>query len=66
MFGSLKVWNDLLAHGLVDELHVTIGNASIGGGVPGYSVASGRLELLEARQLEGSQNVLLRYGVPTA
>lgn len=66
MFGSLKVWNDLLAHGLVDELHVTIGNASIGSGVRGYSVDSGRLELLEARQLEGSQNVLLRYAVPTA
>ena len=65
-FGSLKVWNDLLAHGLVDELHVMIGNAAIGEGVPGYSVASERLELLEARQLEGSQNVLLRYAAPTA
>lgn len=66
MFGSMPVWNDLLAHGLVDELHVMVGNAAIGGGTPGFSVTSGRLELLEARQLDGSQNVLLRYAVPTS
>lgn len=66
MFGSGTLWNDLLAHGLVDELHLMVGNASIGGGVPAFSAGSERLELLEVRQLDGSQNVLLRYAVPTA
>jgi dihydrofolate reductase len=65
MFGSVPVWNDLLAHGLVDELHLMVGNAAIGGGVPAFSAGSERLQLQEIRQLEGSQNVLLRYAVPS-
>lgn len=65
MFGSVTLWNDLLAHGLVDELHLMIGNASIGEGVPAFTASSDRLALVEVRQLEGSQNVLLRYAVPT-
>ena len=66
MFGSVTLWNDLFAHGLVDELHLMVGNAPIGGGLPAFSAGSERLELLEVRQLDGSQNVLLRYAVPTA
>lgn len=66
MFGSVTLWNDLLAHGLVDELHLMVGNASIGDGVAAFSAGSERLDLLEVRQLEGSPNVLLRYAAPTA
>jgi dihydrofolate reductase len=66
VFGSATMWNDLFAHGLVDELHLMVGNAPIGGGLPAFSAGSDlRLTLQEARQLEGSQNVLLRYAVPT-
>jgi dihydrofolate reductase len=66
MFGSVTLWNDLFAHGLVDELHLMVGNEPIGGGLPAFSAGSERLELLDVRQLDGSQNVLLRYAVPTA
>ena len=62
VFGSATLWNDLFAQGLVDELHLMVGNAPIGGGLPAFSAGSEvRLTLQEARQLEGSQNVLLRY-----
>jgi dihydrofolate reductase len=63
-FGSMTLWNDLLAAGLVDELHLMVGNGVLGDGVPAFS--SGvpeRLRLLETRQLEGSDNVLLVYAV---
>ena len=67
VFGSPTMWNDLFAHGLVDELHLMVGNAPIGGGLPAFSAGSDvRLTLQEARQLEGSQNVLLRYAVPAS
>jgi dihydrofolate reductase len=66
MFGSVTLWNDLLAHGLVDELHLMVGNASIGDGLPAFTAGSERLGLVEVRQLDDSQNVLLRYAVPTS
>jgi dihydrofolate reductase len=66
MFGSVTLWNHLLGHGLVDELHVMVGNAAIGAGLPAFSARTSRLSLLETRRLEGSPNVLLRYAVPTA
>ena len=70
MFGSPVVWNDLLAAGLVDELHFQVGAAAIGGGgVPAFQQAfgghafDGTLTLTELRQLDGSNNVLLKYAV---
>ena len=65
--GSRTLWNDLLAHDLVDEIHLLIGNLVLGQGVPvfaGKTYAS--LRLLETRRWEESDNVLLRYEVPHA
>lgn len=63
-FGSTTMWNDLLAAGLVDELHLMVGNAALGAGEPAFMAASpAALTLAEVRQLEGSDNVLLRYVV---
>jgi dihydrofolate reductase len=62
VFGSRTLWNDLLAHGLVDELHFMIGNAVIGGGTPifdGQPEVS--LRLIDTRTSDGSGNVLVRY-----
>ena len=64
VFGSMTLWHDLLGHGLVDELHVLVGPGVVGSGVatfPGTVDAS--LTLLDARQVEDSQLVALRYAV---
>ena len=62
--GSRTLWNDLLAHDLIDEIHLMIGNLLLGEGVP---VFVGRpdvtLRLIEIRRWEGSDNALLRYEV---
>ena len=63
--GSRTLWNDLLAHDLVDEIHLLIGNLVLGQGV---SVFVGNtptsLRLIDTRRWEDSDNVLLRYEVP--
>src|SRR5918999_1119683 len=57
-FGSMTTYNDLLAAGLVDELHVMVGNGLLGDGLPAFTVAlPERLRLRETRRLEGSDNV---------
>lgn len=64
MTGSRTLWNDLLAHDLVDELHLLIGNLVLGEGVPvfvGQTPAS--LRLIDVRRWPDSDNVLLRYAV---
>lgn len=61
MFGSIPLWNDLLAAGLVDELHLMVGNAAVGGGTPAFHGATDRLRLLGARRLPDSDNMLLTY-----
>jgi dihydrofolate reductase len=61
-FGSRTLWNALLRRGLVDELHLMIGAAFLGGGTPVFEGPSPvPLRLLESRTLEGSGLVLARY-----
>ena len=62
VFGSATMWNELLQAGLVDELHVMVGPALLGSGTPAY-VAPKRmpLQLIDARVLDDSQLVLVRY-----
>jgi dihydrofolate reductase len=61
MFGSHVLWNDLLLAGLVDELHLMIGSAFLGDGVPVFSGPRTVLRLMDVRQLDDSQLILGRY-----
>ena len=62
VFGSRTLWNDLLAAGLVDELHVMLAPVVLGGGTPAFATAQpAPLRLLDTRRFEGSSNLLLRY-----
>src|SRR5919106_7874 len=61
MFGSHVLWNDLLTAGLVDELHLMIGSAFLGDGVPVFAGPRTDLRLLETRRLDDSQLILARY-----
>ncbi len=64
VFGSHILWNDLLAAGLVDELHLLIGPAVLGDGTPAFEIPSPvSLDLLESRTLDDSQLVLVRYRI---
>lgn len=62
MFGSRTLWNDLLAAGLVDELHLMVGAAVLGGGILAFGPVP-LLTLVDTRRRDGSDNVLLRYAV---
>jgi hypothetical protein len=59
--GSHVLWNDLLATGLVDELHFMIG---AGEGVRAFETRPpGSLRLLDTRTFDGSSLLLARYAV---
>ena len=61
-FGSRTLWNDLLAHDLVDELHLILGAAVLGAGTPIFGAKPpGRLRLAEVRRFDGSDNLVVRY-----
>jgi hypothetical protein len=45
----------------VDELHLMIGSAFMGGGVPMFEGPRTGLRLLDARVLDRSQLILARY-----
>lgn len=61
VFGSIRTWNPLLVAGLVDELHVMVGPALLGAGVPLLDGPRVPLRLLETRRLPDSSLVLHRY-----
>lgn len=62
--GSRTLWNDLLAHDLVDEIHLMIGNVVLGEGVPVFEgKPPAPLRLVEVRSWKDSDNILVRYEV---
>jgi dihydrofolate reductase len=66
VFGSHILWNDLLAHGLVDELHFMIGSVVLGDGTPAFERKPPvNLRLIDTQCWHGQENVLVRYEVHT-
>jgi dihydrofolate reductase len=64
IFGSRTLWNDLLAHGLVDELHLMIGAGVLGEGTPAFEGQPPvSLRLVETRTWDNSSLLLGRYAV---
>lgn len=65
VFGSHVLWNDLLEHGLVDELVLMFGPGVVGaGGIPAFeSTGPARFRLLDVHRWDGSDLVRLRYAV---
>jgi dihydrofolate reductase len=62
VFGSRTLWNSLLAAGIVDELHLMMGNVVVAGGEAAFTEAVPHpLTLLGERRFAGSQNILLQY-----
>jgi dihydrofolate reductase len=65
VFGSRVLWNDLLVHSLVDELHFMIGNVVLGNGTPifnepiAYNDPNLSLQLIDLRKFKGSENLLI-------
>jgi dihydrofolate reductase len=63
IIASHILWNDLLAHGLVDELHLTVSSELFGDGTRLFTGShQGRLQLLEVIPYPGSGAFKLRYG----
>ncbi|MBL0729838.1 dihydrofolate reductase family protein [Piscinibacter sp. HJYY11] len=64
MYGGTMVWQDLFAAGLVDELHLLVGNVVLGAGVPLFAPGvTQRISLLGQRHLPGSEIVALHFEV---
>lgn len=61
IYGSRVLYNDLMRHGLVDELHLLIGNVVLGEGVRTFEPGLAPLRLLGQRSLAGSDIVALHY-----
>jgi dihydrofolate reductase len=60
VFASKTMWNGLLRAGLVDELDLVVSPCALGAGGPVFEQQT-ELDVVEARRLDGSANVLLRY-----
>lgn len=70
VYASRALWNDLMAHGLVDELHFVVGNVVLGpegtrvfDETISYDDPKLALQLKEVSPLEGSQNHVVVYQI---
>ena len=64
IFGSRTLWNNLLSHGLVDELHLMIAPVVVGIGTPIFDgKPSESLRLIDTQTWKDSGLVLTRYEV---
>ena len=62
VFASRSLWNDLLARGLVDELHLMIAPVVLGEGTPLFSAPPpAPLRLIDAGTWPGSALALVKY-----
>lgn len=62
IFGSRTLWHDLLAAGLVDEIHFIQGSVVTGGGTTAFDQPV-TLRLLGAERFGDSDNLIIRYQV---
>jgi dihydrofolate reductase len=62
IYGSHLLYNSLLEHELVDEMHLLIGNVRLGEGVPTFEPGlAQQWKLLGQKRLPGSETVALHY-----
>ena len=65
-FGGQTLWSDLLAHGLVDVLHLLVGPGIVAGDTPALAgVPPTRLRLLDVGRFPESETVRLTYSART-
>jgi dihydrofolate reductase len=64
IFGSLTLWTDLLARGLVDDLYLQLGPKLVAGDRRTFTgVPSTPLHLVDVIRYPGSESVVLHYTV---
>jgi dihydrofolate reductase len=62
-FGSHLTWNPLLVAGQIDELHLMVGSAGLGDGIPLFTGRTPRLHLIDTVRAAESDSIVLRYRV---